>query len=211
MNAMNMHQQEASSAAGTVTPMTENVAGVTRTRPARERRAYLYLGALLLVSAGVLTWLLLRGDHKVAVPAAGNGATLVSEAQLQALAKAVRHPVYWAGPKSGAYELTRTTDGRIYIRYLSSADELGDRAPKYLTVGTYPTKTALLGLKRAAQKKDAVSLPIDGDGLLLLNRASPKSVYFAHPKQPYQVEVYAPSPQQARTLVLGGQIKPIGS
>jgi hypothetical protein len=31
----------------------------------------------------------------------------------------VKHPVYWAGPRpSYTYELTRTSDGRIFVRYL---------------------------------------------------------------------------------------------
>jgi hypothetical protein len=192
--------------------MTEDA---LRTRPARttsEWRAYIYLGALLLLAVAVLGWLLLRGDGnaKITLPPTGSGPAAVSEAQLHALAKAVHHPVYWAGAKSGAYELTRTTDGRIYVRYLPSADKVGDRQPNYLTVGTYPTKTAYVGLTRAAHRKGAVSLRIDGGGLLVMNTATPKSVYFAYPKQPYQIEVYAPSPQQARAAVLGGDIKPIG-
>jgi hypothetical protein len=205
-------RQEQVREVGTVTPMAENAVGARRpVRTTPERRAYLLLGGLLLVAVGVLVWLLLRGggDERTALPAAGGGPAIVSEAQLRALAKAVRHPVYWAGSRSGAYELTRTSDGRIYIRYLPSTDKLGDRNPNYLTVGTYPTKTAYLGLSRAAHRTQAVSLKIDGGGLLVINTTTPKSVYFAYPKQPYQVEVYAPSPQQARALVLGAQIEPI--
>jgi hypothetical protein len=45
-----------------------------------------------------------------------------------------------------------------------------------------------------------------GEWSLLRQR---KSVYFSYPRSGYQVEVYDPSPQQARTLVLGGKITPI--
>jgi hypothetical protein len=30
--------------------------------------------------------------------------------------RAAAQPIYWAGPKHGTYELTRTTDGRTYKR-----------------------------------------------------------------------------------------------
>ena len=211
MDTINAAQQERSPAIGTVTPMTEDALRTRAARTTSEWRAYIYLGALLLLAVAVLGWLLLRGDGKtkITLPAPGTGPAAVSEAQLHALAKAVHHPVYWAGAKDGAYELTRTSDGRIYIRYLPSADKVGDRAPNYLTVGTYPTKTAFLGLKRAAHRNGALSLRIDGGGLLVTNTAMPKSVYFAYPKQPYQVEVYAPSSQQARAAVLGGDITSI--
>ena len=191
--------------------MTENAVRARPGRTTTDWRPYVYLGALLVLALAILTWLLVRGsgENKAAVPAAGHGPVAVSETQLRALAKTVHHPVYWAGAKKGTYELTRTTDGRIYIRYLPSTDKVGDRRPDYLTVGTYPTKTAYLGLTRAAHRKGSVALKISGGGLLVMNTATPNSVYFAYPKQPYQVEVYSPSPQQARAAVLGAQIKPI--
>ena len=170
----------------------------------------LSLVALLVIALILLTVLLLRGHSggKTTLPPVGTPAG-VSESQLKALASQSNHPIYWAGPKSGAYELTRTTDGRTYVRYLPSANKVGDRTPSYLTVGTYPTKQAFSAIKSAAARQGAVSAKIDQGGLLVFNNSTPKSVYFSYPKSGYQVEVYDPSPLQARSLVLGGSIKPI--
>jgi len=87
---------------------------------------------------------------------------------------------------------------------------VGDRTPNYLTVGTYPTKQAFSALSRAAARDGAVSANLDHGGLLVFNNSAPKNVYFSYPKSGYQVEVYDPSPLQARGLVLSGSIKPIG-
>lgn len=171
----------------------------------------LSLVAVLLIA---LIWfgalLTLRGhEGKTMLPQVGSPAA-VSESQLKSLASESSQPIYWAGPKHGTYELTRTTDGRTYIRYLPSADKVGDRTPNYLTVGTYPTKQAFSALRRAAARDGAVSANVDRGGLLVFNNSAPKSVYFSYPKSGYQVEVYDPSPIQARGLVLSGSIKPIG-
>lgn len=178
------------------------------------KNAYLQLGALLGVAlvAFIVTWFLMHGGSgksSARLPAKGRPA-IVTEAQLQALAKQTKFPVYWAGPKSGAaYELTRTSDGRIYIRYLQSASEVGTRSARFLTIGTYPSNHAFLRIQRAAKRKGGLSLKIGGGGMLVFNTTTPTSVYFGYPATNYQVEVYDPSPQQARTLVLGGKITPI--
>jgi hypothetical protein len=182
-----------------------------RTLDAKQRRLLYLLQALIAaaVVAFFLAWFISRDNGtKVSVPPIG-GPAAVSEAQLKALAATTDHPVYWAGARSGAYELTRTSDGRIYVRYLPSAAKVGDPAAKYLTVGTYPSKHAFTAIRRAAARRGAVSAKIDNGGLLVFNQSTPKSVYFGYPEANYQVEVYDPSPQQARTLVLGGTITSI--
>lgn len=163
---------------------------------------------IALISFGALLTLR-RHEGKTTLPPVGSPAA-VSESQLKSLASESSQPIYWAGPKHGTYELTRTADGRTYIRYLPSADKVGDRTPNYLTVGTYPTKQAFSALRRAAARDGAVSANVDHGGLLVFNNSAPKSVYFSYPKSGYQVEVYDPSPLQARGLVLSGSIKPIG-
>ncbi len=167
--------------------------------------------ALLIIAVilfGIL--LLLRGHTagNTTLPPVGAPAA-VSETQLKALAAQSNHAIYWAGPKRGTYELTRTTNGRIYIRYVPTPDKVGNRTPSYLTVGTYPTKNAFQAIKLAAARQGGVSAKIDHGGLLVFNNGTPKSVYFSYPKSSSQVEVYDPSPLQARALVLGGSIKPI--
>jgi len=183
------------------------------TRPKTLRNANVQLAALLLAALGafIVTWLLLHGGsdkQATSLPPIGKPA-IVSEAQLHKLAAQSKLPIYWAGPKSGAYELTRANDGRTWIRYLSSASQVGTRSAKYLTVGTYPTARAFVAIRRAAARPGGLSLRIDNGGLLVFNTSVPTSVYFGYPKTAYQVEVFDPSPQQARALVLENAIKPI--
>lgn len=186
-------------------PLTQSVPD------SRQGRVLYLLTALVVAAVAVLlgTWLMTRSsESKVVIPNTG-GPIAVSEAQLKALATTTDHTIYWAGPKSGVYELTRTTDGRIYVRYLPSADKVGDRSPKYLTVGTYPQRNAFRSIQRAGRRPGAISVKIGNSGLMVFSERTPKSVYFGFPGANYQVEVYDPSPQQARTMVLAGQIKPI--
>src|SRR6059058_2558235 len=76
--------------------------------PRQARMLFLLAGLLgAAIVAFLIVWLAGRdGSKPVSVPAQG-GPTAVSEAQLQKLASTVKHPVYWAGSKHGAYELTR--------------------------------------------------------------------------------------------------------
>jgi hypothetical protein len=189
-----------------------------RTKPARQRvvdarqRRLLYFVQVLVAAAVVAVfsaWFITRDNGaRVSIPPIGSPAA-VSQAQVRGLAAQTNHPLYWAGPKRGVFELTRTSDGRVYVRYLPSAAKVGDPAATYLTIGTYPSKDAFTAIRRAAARRGAVSLKIDHGGLVVFNQSTPKSVYFAYPGATYQVEVYDPDPQLARTLVLGGKITPI--
>lgn len=190
-------------------PVAENA--VTARRPAARggRLAPLaVLGLAIVVAAGVVAWLLLRGTGGGGVPV--QPATLVSQAQLQQLAASVDHPVYWAGPKSGySYEVTTTANGRFYVRYLPTGVKAGDPRPNFLVVGTYTQPGSYAALKRAAKRDGSVTLPIGDGGLGLYSSKAPTSAYFSYPDAKYQVEVYDPSGDHARKLVLAGQIVPI--
>ena len=185
---------------------------MTKSMPEVRSTRILLVPVALVACAIVIfavVWFIARASTtSVALPKVGAPAA-VSEAQLNKLARTADHPVYWAGKKSGAYELTRTTDGRIYVRYLPSTAKVGDSAPRYLTVGTYPQKNAFASIRRAAARPGAISLKIANGGLMVFNQTTPKSVYFGYPGTNYQVEVYDPSPQQARSLVLAGSVVPI--
>src|SRR4051794_22542168 len=94
-------------------------------------------GAVVLALAvGLGLWLLLRGG--------GGGEKIVrlqahaaaaSPQRLVAFARSVGHPVYWAGPQPRfTYELSRTKDGRVYVRYLPPGVKVGTSKPDYLTI-----------------------------------------------------------------------------
>lgn len=172
--------------------------------------AYARLGALIALglAAFFVGWLVMnRGDDTAPAP---SGATATSESDLRSFAESASHPVYWAGPKDDfTYELTRTTDGRVYVRYLPQGTNVGDPRARFLTVGTYPRAGAWAELKRAAKAKGAISLKLERGGLAVFSEARPTSVYFGYPDARYQVEVYHPSPTEARRLALSGQVVPV--
>ena len=176
------------------------------------RIPHLRIGAVVAIglAAFLVGWLVInRGDDDTArTPAAG--ATAASESELRSFADSTSHPVYWAGAKEGhTYELWRTTDGRVYVRYLPEGTEVGDPRSNFLTIGTYPRPAAFAELKRAAAADGAVSLRIGDDGLAVFNETKPTSVYLGYPDARYQVEVYHPSPDEARRLALSGQVVPV--
>jgi hypothetical protein len=164
----------------------------------------------LAIAAGLVVWLVASGnDHSKTKRAPAAGASVQA---LQSLAASVRHPVYWAGPKLGfKYELTRTADGRIYIRYLPSGVPIGDSRADYLSIGTYPVKNAVGAVRAIAKRVKAATLTLTGGGIAVQDVNHPTSVYFAYPGSDYQVEVFDPSPARARQLVVSGQISALGS
>ena len=59
-------------------------------------------------------------------------------------------PIYWAGKRAGVtYELTKTADNRVFIRYLPAGVPIGSSKP-YLTIGTYPLSNAFIVTRRLA-------------------------------------------------------------
>jgi hypothetical protein len=183
----------------------------TTTVPAL-RLPYLRLGALIAVglAAFLVGWVALnRGDDSPS-PAPGGDAAAASESELRAFADSVSHPVYWAGPKEGyTYELTQTRNGLVYVRYLPEGTEAGDPRSQFLTVGTYPRPGAFAELQRAAKAQGAVSLKVGNDGLAVFRQSRPRSVYLGYPEAKYQVEIFHPSPDEARRLALAGQVVPV--
>src|SRR5918994_1117763 len=163
--------------------MTNTVATEQRTSPrnAEHRRSvngkamtvpslrlpHLRLGALIAVglAAFLIAWVAMNRGDDAPPSAAGSGASAASESELRAFADSVSHPVYWAGPKEGyTYELTQTTKGLVYVRYLPEGTDVGDPRSQFLTVGTYPRAGAFAELQRAAKAKGAVSLKVGDDG-----------------------------------------------
>jgi hypothetical protein len=170
------------------------------------------LGAALAVALAVAfgVWLLLLRDDGGSASPAGPVSTAVSRDELRALPGRTGHPVYWAGPRARhTYELTRPTDGSVYVRYLPAGVAAGDRRPAFTTIGTYPRRGAVRVLRRLGREGGMVSFPLDGGGIAVYSRARPTSVYLAFPGRDLHVEVYDPSPRDARRLARSGRIRPV--
>jgi hypothetical protein len=141
-------------------------------------------------------------------PIAGGGAgaaKAVTFRQLKVAARVLGHPLYWVGRKRGlTYELTQTSDGRVYLRYLPRGERAGADKP-FLTIGTYPVRNAFATSRRLANVKTAVRVPVAG-GIAFYSRSRPTNVYVAFRGIDYQIEVYDPSAVKARRLVKSGQL-----
>jgi hypothetical protein len=168
------------------------------------------LAVAVAVAAAVVGWLLVHNGSDTRSPATPSGPALVSQTQLEELASSSAQPIYWAGPRKGfSYELTRTADGRTYVRYLPHGVVAGDRRAEFLVVGTYERSHAFSDLSRAGTRSGAGSVKLARGGVLVLTERRPHSAYFSYPGASNQVEVFAPSDATARALVLNGDIKQI--
>jgi hypothetical protein len=166
----------------------------------------------LAVVIGLVTWLLVRGESKTSATPHRAPATAASIQRLNGFASSVGHPIYWAGSQpSYTYELSRTKDGRVYIRYLPHGVKLGTPNPNYLTIGTYPQRNAFATLRATAKTQGSGTIHLPGGGLAFQYRTRPTSVYLAYPGSDYQIEVFDPSPARALQLVTSGQINPVGA
>ena len=187
------------------------------TRGSRSSFPRIRAGAVIAVAllAGFLVWLLVvRDDDSISSPgttttSAPTEPVLITRAGLRTLASAVGRPIYWAGPRSGVnYELTKTADNRVFIRYLPKGVANGSSDP-YLTIGTYPLQDAFAVTKRQAQQEGSVKVAIGGGGVAFYSDESPTNVYFAYPRSDYQIEVYDPSSARARRLVSSGKVSEV--
>jgi hypothetical protein len=185
-----------------------------------ERRLGLSAIIALALAIGFVAWLVI-GRSSSSPPAANVasatatpgavgahfGPVAATESELATFAKGIKSPVYWAGPLNGyTYELTQTTTGKVFVRYLPRGVKAGDARSSFLIVATYPFPKAFTALKNVA-KANALTLP--GGGIALVDTGYPKSVHIAFPGLAYQVEVYDPAPARARQVALSGTIKPV--
>jgi len=130
----------------------------------------------------------------------------LSRSGLRTLAAKVGQPIYWAGPKKGyLYELTRTANGNVFVRYLPPGAKVGTRKP-YLTIATYPYPDALHRLRNVSHGRE-VGLP--GGGIALVDQNYPKSVHLAYPRVGYEVEVFDPLPAHSRQVAVSGDVRPV--
>jgi hypothetical protein len=135
----------------------------------------------------------------------------VSPAALRALADEAEHPVYWIGPRPNrTYELTRTSSGRIFIRYLPPDVRVGNRSARFTIVGSYPVDNALDVLQDLSQEEGESSASVPGGGLAVYSTSSPNNVYLAYPGTDVQIEVFDPSAERALRLATTGRVVPVG-
>jgi hypothetical protein len=174
----------------------------------------------LALAAGFVVWLIVRGDDddSSSAPTTTQTATVpeigpvaATPAALRRLSDEVGHPIYWVGPRPRrTYELTRTSSGRIFIRYLPPSSEVGNRRAEYTIVGTYPVPDALEVLQELSEKTGEKSVPAPGGGLAVYSIDAPNNVYVAYPGSDVQIEVFDPRPQRALRLVTSGRVAPVG-
>ena len=179
------------------------------------RRPQFRVGAVVAVAVlvALVVWLVVQWRSGDSTPAASAparaGAVPATQAVLGALARS--SSIYWAGARPGmTYELTRTADGRVFIRYLPHGVPVGAVEP-YLTIGTYPLAGAFAITDTLADRNGAVRVDVPGGGVGFYDASAPKNVYVAFPKTGDQIEVYDPAPGEARRLVVSGQIAPVSA
>ena len=182
------------------------------------RQPRIRLGAVvaLAIAVGLIAWAVIgRGSSPSSTPSSAAptpvakalGPVALSAGGLQTLAGAVKQPIYWAGPTKGyVYELTRTTTGKVFVRYLPAGVKAGAQGSNYLIVATYPFPNALQGVQKVAQGRQ-IDLP--GGGIAVVDSKYPKSVHLAYPGVDYQVEVYDASPARALQIAVSGDVKPL--
>lgn len=167
----------------------------------------LVLSAALIASVAV--WIL-DGDDEAAAPVTGTPST-VSLAELSDFAAGQPTPVYWLGERGGAsYELTDSSSGRVYVRYLPEGTDPGDERADFLTVATYPAADGVAELRQAAHREAGATLGRTDDGaVLLIDPGSPNNAHLAYRGASPQIEVYSPVPGEALRLAARGAVRPV--
>lgn len=180
-----------------------------RSRPRWYWIALLALLAALALGALVMLLLGLTSDPQRSTSALNlqvGEPILVSEQQLRHYGEE-NGPIYWNGPQTDTqYELTKSTSGAIFIRYLPKGKPVGTTDP-FLTVATYPEAQGYDHLKDAAASGERVSSQTTtNDALVLVREHSPLSTHFSFPGQQFQVEVFSPREGESKSDVLSGTV-----
>jgi hypothetical protein len=185
-----------------------------RPTPPWVRRQEVRIGAVIAVALAIafVVWLVaVRGSGSSKAKITSISPTAATPDRLRALAKDVGHPIYWAGPAENmTYELTETSSGRIFVRYLPEGVPVGTSRSGYTIVGTYPVDDAYDVLNGLARKSGESSFPAPRGGFAVFGKETSTNIYLAYPDEKnVQIEVYDPSPKQARSLIDSGRIAPV--
>lgn len=159
--------------------------------------------------AVVAVWIV-RDDDSSSSPTTGE-AEAASVSELSEFAAAQGKPVYWLGERRNeSYELTDSSSGRVYIRYLTAGAEAGDERAAFVTVATYPADNGVAALRKAAREQKGAKLGKTDDGaVLLIDPSSPNNAHLAYPGANLQIEVYSPVPGEALRLAARGDVQPV--
>ena len=187
------------------------------------RRSRFRVGAVLAVAAaaGVGAWAIVSnrdsGSSSAEAPSTASATSTatakpiapvgLSAKGLRTLTASISQPIYWAGPKPGyLYELTRTSTGKIFVRYLPPGTQVGSKKATYLIVATYPFRNALKALTDLTTQHQ---LKIPGGGIAIVDASHPQSVHLAFPGSNNQIEVYDPSPRRSLAIAKSGAVRPV--
>jgi hypothetical protein len=178
----------------------------------RNRRLAVALAIILVIAVG--GWFAFAGfssapsnSNKTQKSDTSFGPTIVSDTQLKNQLAGVGHLNYWLGdiPKT-KIELTILADRTVFVRYLPIGVTAGDKAV-YLTVATYPRKTAYSQVG-AMTKLPSAKWAKDKGGALVAGK-SPTEVnfYFAFSYSPLLIDVFDPVPGAGWDRIQRGQVK----
>jgi hypothetical protein len=194
---------------------------------ARNRTAAAIVVALIVFAAAAAVVWFLRSSDSSSTPepapgsanttaasggntAPGIRAQVVSLAKLRELAGQASHPVFWAGPRLGSrLEFTQTTDGSTFIRYLTGSAKAGVQRARYVVVATYSQPDAYARVTKIARNSNYSVRTLPDGTVAVTKPGRPQNMYLVSRGKPYQVEVFAPTVAQTRSLVLGGAITPV--
>lgn len=193
------------------TPPTPTPARPERATTATARTPRFRITALVVIALvlGIVLWLALR--HSGSSSTAQLPSKAVTQGQLASLATSLGHPIFWVGPKAGyTYELSQTSSGVVYVRYLPAGVAVGSNKP-YLTVATYPFARAYEALRAVAKGNGETAITAPHRGLGVVSSSDTNDVHLAYPGVDFQVEVFDPTPGSATTLVAGGKIAALGN
>lgn len=167
---------------------------------------------LVVALLAVLAISALGGDDETGTASPGREPEVVTASRLSDFVAESGDNVYWIGLRRGAsYELTETSAGRVFVRYLRGGAEAGDERADFVTVATYPAEDGVAELQQAAGGPGA-ELDRTADGALLLAEPSAaKSAHLAYPGADVQIEVYSPIPGHAQRLASRGEVRPVPS
>lgn len=175
------------------------------------------IAAVVAVAAVVAIFLVVNGNNN---GSSGSGIAgglkagvprIMSVAQLRAFAADASGPVYWLRPgrSTARLEVTATSNGDVFIRYLTGTAQAGDPQPIFTSVGTYGLTNAYKVVLGDSRLKGASLVAAPGGGIGVHTSRAPDSYYVAFPGQNFVAEVFNPSPQAARRLVASGRLAPI--